>query len=155
MNQSDSEVKTVLSRMKTIFKVEKDADLARALNISPQTLSSWKQRSAIPYSLCVECAKTMGASLDWLLYGEGEMLRTHASDEKTPRHKNGSEAAYSAPGPDRGDVKGRILNILEGLSDEDLGDILSEAEHRKRLRILEQRFEDIQNQFFEARKNIV
>ncbi len=64
MNKKDSEVDTVLSRMKQIFNVQRDADLSRAMGISPQTLSSWRQRSAIPYVLCVECAESKGASLN-------------------------------------------------------------------------------------------
>lgn len=148
MNHNDTGVKTVLSRMKTIYGVEKDAELARALDISPQTLSSWRQRSAIPYSLCVECAKTRGASLDWLLYGEGEMMRDRKSASK-------SLIKNDEPVFQQDDVKNEILSVLEGLTPEDLEDILSEAAHRKRLRTLEQRFETLQSQFFGNEKKAV
>ena len=148
MNQNDTGVKTVLARMKTIYGVEKDAELARALDISPQTLSSWRQRSAIPYSLCVECAKRRGASLDWLLYGEGQMTRDV---------KNGTNSAADSDGTvvQQDDVRTKILGVLEGLTTEDLEDILSEAAHRKRLRTLEQRFENLQSQFFGDEKQAV
>lgn len=127
--------------MKNIYGVVKDAELARALEISPQTLSSWRQRSAVPYALCVECAKTQGASLDWLLYGEGQMLRDSASQTKT------LHAPYDQT---QNELRGRVTEALEGLSQDDLEDILSEAQNRQRLRALEQRFEQLQAQFFDA-----
>lgn len=143
MAQIDNGVKKVLSRIKTIYGVEKDAELARALGISPQTLSSWRQRSAIPYALCVECAKSQGASLDWLLYGEGQVMREKSSPPTDSLHD------ISDSNEQIRDVRAEILDTLQSLSQEDLEDILSEAEHRKRLRLLEQRFESLQSQFFD------
>ncbi|MCP2937533.1 helix-turn-helix domain containing protein, partial [Salmonella enterica subsp. enterica serovar Typhimurium] len=49
-----------------------DAELSRALSVSPQTLSSWKVRESIPYSLCIDIAKKHACSLDWLLLGHAE-----------------------------------------------------------------------------------
>lgn len=61
---------SVLARLKQLTQSESDAQLARALDVSPQTLSSWKVRDSIPYSLCVEMARQHACSLDWLLMGE-------------------------------------------------------------------------------------
>lgn len=152
MAKAISGVEGVLARMKKIYEVEKDAGLARAMNISPQTLSSWKQRSAVPYGLCVECAKTMGASLDWLLYGEGEMMRGQNSVVSVQSREGIEGVSQKAEGEG---VRTKILSILEGLSQEDLEDILSEAAHRKRLRALEERFENIQSQFFETERRAI
>ncbi|KIY39709.1 MULTISPECIES: helix-turn-helix domain-containing protein [unclassified Pseudomonas] len=60
----------VLTRLKLLTGAQSDADLSRALSVSPQTLSSWKMRDSIPYSLCIEIAKQHACSLDWLLLGE-------------------------------------------------------------------------------------
>ncbi|WP_336331702.1 helix-turn-helix domain-containing protein [Pseudomonas putida] len=60
----------VLTRLKLLTGAQSDADLSRALSVSPQTLSSWKVRDSIPYSLCIEIAKQHACSLDWLLLGE-------------------------------------------------------------------------------------
>jgi len=139
MNSMSSEVDTVFSRMKKIFGVERDADLARALAISPQTLSSWRQRAAVPYALCAECAKTKGASLDWLLYGEGHMMRGESASPATFNPNATGEDSV---------IRMQIYEILESLPHEDLEDILSEAAHRQRLRALEHRFETLQEQFF-------
>ncbi|WP_426811207.1 helix-turn-helix domain-containing protein [Pseudomonas sp. WOUb67] len=62
----------VLTRLKLLTGAQSDADLSRALSISPQTLSSWKVRDSIPYSLCIEIARQHACSLDWLLLGEVE-----------------------------------------------------------------------------------
>lgn len=144
MTQHDTGVKAVLSRMKQLFGVEKDSELARALEISPQTLSSWRQRSAVPYALCVECAKSQGASLDWLLHGEGDMMRD--SIINTPEAKMHS-VSQSPDG-----LKAQLIETLDELATEDLEDLLSEATKRKRLRELEKRFEHLQTHFFEATK---
>ncbi|GAA0841246.1 helix-turn-helix domain-containing protein [Marinobacter szutsaonensis] len=132
--------------MKRIYGVDKDAELARALDISPQTLSSWRQRSAVPYALCVECAKSKGASLDWLLYGEGPMMREEKALE---------DEADTAQPQSCADLRAQITKILEDLPRKDLEDILSESIHRKRLRTLEQRFENLQAQFFDTSQEAV
>ena len=60
----------VLTRLKLLTGAQSDAELSRALSVSPQTLSSWKVRDSIPYSLCIDIAKQHACSLDWLLLGE-------------------------------------------------------------------------------------
>lgn len=62
----------VLTRLKLLTGAQSDAELSRKLSISPQTLSSWKVRDSIPYSLCVDIARQHACSLDWLLLGEAE-----------------------------------------------------------------------------------
>ncbi|MFJ4454666.1 helix-turn-helix domain-containing protein [Pseudomonas sp. NPDC089392] len=62
----------VLTRLKLLTGAQSDADLSRALSISPQTLSSWKVRNNIPYSLCIDVARQHACSLDWLLLGEAQ-----------------------------------------------------------------------------------
>lgn len=143
MNKKDSEVDTVLSRMKQIFNVQRDADLSRAMGISPQTLSSWRQRSAIPYVLCVECAESKGASLDWLLYGVGSMMRD-TNQEYIESDSNKSKENVS--------TRQQINALLADLPLNDLEDILNEAANRQRLRSLEQKFDKLQTQFFGTQK---
>lgn len=65
----------VLARLKHITGTKTDASLSSALKISPQTLSSWKGRDSTPYAICIEIAQSRGISLDWLLLGEGPILR--------------------------------------------------------------------------------
>ncbi|HCS44982.1 MAG TPA: transcriptional regulator [Pseudomonas sp.] len=72
---SSKKSQDVLTRLKLVTGTKTDASLSSALQISPQTLSSWKGRDSTPYSLCVDIAQARGISLDWLLLGEGPILR--------------------------------------------------------------------------------
>jgi len=72
---------SVLARLKQLTDSSTDVQLARALGVSPQTLSSWKIRDSVPYSLCVEIARQYACSLDWLLLGEHGSNRTQGTDE--------------------------------------------------------------------------
>ncbi|ANC80295.1 helix-turn-helix domain-containing protein [Pseudomonas putida] len=70
----------VLTRLKLLTGANTDAELSRALSVSPQTLSSWKVRESIPYSLCIDIAKKHACSLDWLLLGQAEHIATDPGD---------------------------------------------------------------------------
>jgi hypothetical protein len=78
----------ILARLKQITGTTTDAALSSALQISPQTLSSWKGRDSTPYSLCVDLAQVRGISLDWLLLGEGPMLRQTQVDTLEPNRES-------------------------------------------------------------------
>ena len=72
---------SVLARLKLLTATESDAELSRALSISPQTLSSWKVRDSVPYSLCIDVARRYACSLDWLLLGEPERHRPRPDED--------------------------------------------------------------------------
>jgi hypothetical protein len=78
----------ILARLKQITGTTTDAALSSALQVSPQTLSSWKGRDSTPYSLCVDLAQVRGISLDWLLLGEGPMLRQTQVDTLEPNRES-------------------------------------------------------------------
>lgn len=78
----------VLARLKHLTGAETDAELSRSLSVSPQTLSSWKVRDSIPYSLCVEIAQQHACSLDWLLLGQAYENDEQAHDwERDALHR--------------------------------------------------------------------
>lgn len=77
---SNSLFAAVLARLKLISGAKSDAALSRALSISPQTLSSWKGRGNIPYSVCIEFARQHGCSLDWLLLGTATQAPDQPAD---------------------------------------------------------------------------
>lgn len=76
----------VLERLKKIIQVKTDVGLSEALGVSPQTLSSWKGRDSIPYSICIDLARERGVSLDWLLAGRGDMFLSLHSDPLSATH---------------------------------------------------------------------
>ncbi|MFW5700637.1 MAG: helix-turn-helix domain-containing protein [Cyclobacteriaceae bacterium] len=63
----------IIDRLKAYFQVDTDSQLAKKLGVLPTTLSNWKARSSIDYNLIF--TKCENISYDWLLTGEGEMLK--------------------------------------------------------------------------------
>lgn len=64
----------ILNEIKKHFGYKKDADFARYLGISPQTLSSWYSRNTFDIELLY--AKCRDIEAHYLLTGEGPMLRS-------------------------------------------------------------------------------
>lgn len=119
----------VLERLMTVFAVDSDSELARKLDVNRQTLGSWRSRQSIPYALCVNVSEAEGVSLDWLLTGEGQMLRG-ASVTAT-------ETPVTSPQEDA------ILALFRSLEETDRREIQSAAEEKKRIRDIEQRLKDL------------
>ena len=120
----------VLARLKQVTGTKTDASLSSALQISPQTLSSWRGRDSTPYSLCVEIAQTRGISLDWLLLGEGPVLRQTVTDS--------SEADQAST--TREDT---ILALWRLLDEADRCAIQNALEEKQRLRDMELRLSEM------------
>lgn len=63
----------IIQRMRQVYAVKHDTELALALGLSKAAPSNWRQRNSPPYDLCVDIAKKVGISLDWLIFGVGDM----------------------------------------------------------------------------------
>lgn len=112
----------VLTRLKLLTGAKSDAELSRALSISPQTLSSWKVRDSIPYSLCIDIARQHACSLDWLLLGQAKQTTT---------------------GPDHVDWECDMLERLRTLSPNDRQSILLFIKDKQRIQQLEQQLSEL------------
>lgn len=119
----------VLERLMTVFAVDSDSELARKLDVNRQTLGSWRSRQSIPYALCVSVSEAEGVSLDWLLKGEGAMLRGASAAPASSTPNNPQEDA--------------ILALFRSLEETDRREIQSAAEEKKRIRDIEQRLKDL------------
>lgn len=119
----------VLDRLMTVFTVDSDSELARKLGVNRQTLGSWRSRQSIPYALCVNVSEAEGVSLDWLLTGEGAMLRGVSVASEEPPVTSPQEDA--------------ILALFRCLEEADRREIQSAAEEKKRIRDIEQRLKDL------------
>jgi len=119
----------VLTRLKLLTGAKTDAELSRALSVSPQTLSSWKVRDSVPYSLCVDLAKQHACSLDWLLLGEGGQ-----------RPVCQSEAAWEFD----------MLDRLRTLAPGDRQAILLLIKDKQRIQQLEQQLSELTSHFPKA-----
>lgn len=128
----------VLERLMTVFAVESDSELARKLDVNRQTLGSWRSRQSIPYALCVSVSEAEGISLDWLLKGEGAMLR-------------GTSVAPVASTPNS-PQEDAILALFRSLEETDRREIQSAAEEKKRIRDIEQRLKDLTEALADAKR---
>lgn len=63
----------VLDRIKFFYKLKGNADLARFLGVAPNTITNWYGRKT--FDLDTIYTKCVDINLDWLLTGEGNMLR--------------------------------------------------------------------------------
>tara|TARA_B110000211_G_scaffold54451_2_gene60382 strand:+ start:1704 stop:2654 length:951 start_codon:yes stop_codon:yes gene_type:complete len=67
--------------------VKGDSDIARALNVSRTTPSTWRKREKLPLEAIVDYAKKKEINIHWLLTGEGESSLSHLSTrDKEQRH---------------------------------------------------------------------
>lgn len=125
----------VLRRMKLITATNTDSELSSALALSPQTLSSWKIRNSIPYSLCVNLAACHDVSLDWLILGEGPQQRACSNN-----------AAVIDDGTEN--WESRLLNQLRALGPQDRQAIAKAVEEKQRFRQLERQVEEMSRQLY-------
>lgn len=119
----------VLERLMSVFAVDSDSELSRKLDVNRQTLGSWRSRQSIPYALCVSVSEAEGVSLDWLLTGEGSMMKgavAATSDAMAISHQENA-----------------ILALFRSLEESDRREIQSAAEEKKRIRDIEQRLKDL------------
>ncbi|UZJ42189.1 helix-turn-helix domain containing protein [Prosthecochloris sp. SCSIO W1101] len=68
----DNEI--LLQRLKEVFKVYKDEELAEKLGLKKTTYSTWKTGGSRPnYELIFDKIEHLSINLHWLLTGEGDM----------------------------------------------------------------------------------
>lgn len=63
----------MLNEIKSHFKINSETDFAKFLEITPQTLHNWKKRNT--FDITVIYTKCVNISADWLITGEGPMLK--------------------------------------------------------------------------------
>lgn len=71
---------SVIERLKQLFEVKTDQELAGILGVSKPTISSWRQRNSVSHTICIQISQEKNISLDWLLAGEGAMLKTNGDN---------------------------------------------------------------------------
>lgn len=73
----------VLDRIKEYYKLKGNAELARFLGVAPNTITNWYGRKT--FDIDVIYTKCVDIDMNWLLTGEGNMLRTESEkEEKLP-----------------------------------------------------------------------
>ena len=72
----------VLDRIKEYYKLKGNAELARFLGVAPNTITNWYGRKT--FDIDVIYTKCVDMDMNWLLTGEGNMLRTESKEEHIP-----------------------------------------------------------------------
>lgn len=71
-----------LSRLMRALDARSDAELARALGISPQSVSGARRRGEVPPAWVQTCAERTGCNAHWLFFGQGPMyLPDHVGED--------------------------------------------------------------------------
>lgn len=123
------DVTSVLERLAQTLGTRTGNQLAEALGVSPQTISSWKSRESVPYAQCVAVAGEWGVSLDWLLTGQGPMHRGEGLMDQGSTENPREQA---------------LLALWRELDEDAQREIQRAAEEKKRLTTLEQRVSELE-----------
>jgi len=123
-------IDAVLLRLMSLFNVDSDSGLAKALDVNRQTLASWRKRNSVPYSICINIAEEKGISLDWLLTGKGE--------EEVSKVEPATQSFSQA------DLK--MLELLNQLDPEVRRDLMRGAEEKQRVIEMEKQIQELSAQ---------
>ncbi len=121
----------ILSRLKEINKLSSDTELANLLGINKSTLSNWYRRNTVDYDLVF--SKCEHVDINWLLFGQGEMLR-----EKEAPSYGQREESTSMLGERSGEYNLMYKKLLEEKVAElkeaykEIGRLEFEVEHLKK-----------------------
>ena len=79
-----NEFETTLQRLMLALNASTDAELARALGITPQSVSGARKRGEVPPAWIQTCAAETGVNAHWLFFGSGPMRLPEAADGELP-----------------------------------------------------------------------
>ena len=73
-----------LARLLQALDAASDAELARALGITPQSVSGARKRGEVPPAWIQACAAQTGVNAHWLFFGSGPMRLPEAAEGELP-----------------------------------------------------------------------
>ncbi len=124
----------VIDRLQIALCLNSDSQLCRMLNVSRSTLGTWRQRNSVPYSFCINIAEEKNISLDWLLTGEGEMLKNSGRKEIKEDEVVVKIKAL------------QIAELIDSLNQQQQNEIFSVIAEKKRVNELENFVREIQQE---------
>jgi hypothetical protein len=68
-----NEIKDILERLKTLFNLKKDVELADKLSVHYSNITAWRNRNTMNYEILFTICKENKINLNWLINGEGEI----------------------------------------------------------------------------------
>ena len=88
----ETDVTKTLHRLMQAMNASNDAELARALGITPQSISGARKRGEAPPAWIQACAAATGVNAHWLFFGSGPMRLPEAGDGELPSMHGDCEA---------------------------------------------------------------
>ena len=79
-----SDFKETLHRLMQALGVVSDAELARSLGITPQSVSGARKRGEVPPACIQSCAAQTSVNAHWLFFGCGPMRLPEAAEGELP-----------------------------------------------------------------------
>ncbi len=104
--------KLIIREIKKYLNIEKDKDFAEYLGIKTSTLSMWYKRNSYDIELLFKKCEFINA--EWLLTGEGEMLKIEYQYEAEEKTKN-KENVTLLKGNKKGNANGNKRNVKKML----------------------------------------
>jgi hypothetical protein len=90
------DVNGIIERLRLAHGAKNDSQLALALNLGKSAASNWRHRNSPPVDICYATACEKGVSMDWLLFGVGDM---HRGASETGSAPSTPAPTLSNPGP--------------------------------------------------------
>lgn len=88
MSNSDEKFSyEAIERMKKIFDIHQDKELAELLGIASSAIVGWKKRNSIPLDVLRSVASQKNVSLDWLINGDERQQLDEMETELLVRFK--------------------------------------------------------------------
>lgn len=60
----------IIERMKKIYNVHSDKELAVAIGITPPNINKWRNKNSVSFDVILKTSRHFNVSIDWLLLGD-------------------------------------------------------------------------------------
>jgi hypothetical protein len=130
---NSNDANAVINRVKVALGVGSDAELARVRAINPQTLSNWRSRGSVPYSLAVDVAVETGQSLDFILMG----VDAPAPSVSDPQLAEPAQTYNHDTNDVLTDSERDLLDLYHSLTAAQQAEFLNDGIYRRRVSALE------------------
>lgn len=128
MQEKTSQIEKIIERLKIFHGVETTRALGQILGVAESTMSGWKSRGTIDYELIFSNCEDL--NLNWLIYGEGEMLR----NKKQLANSNLETSVPELENQADADPASILLSLISGMIDRKLeGKVIEKSSNVKHL----------------------
>ena len=88
------DISFIINEIKLYLGIKTDSEFADFLGIKQPTISTWRKRNTIDYKLIITKCNNIDAN--WLLTGQGEMLKNAPIPEPAPQESHAGADRYTA-----------------------------------------------------------